>query len=188
MRFAVAVVCAVGCTFHPGVVTNDDGAPSDAPKTTTDGRPPIDASIDAPIDAPGCPAGFAMLPGAPSRYRIYGWTSSNTTNQSRSFGNAAAACAAQGAHLAIADSAAEANALAGAIPVNPASNYFWDGVTDGAVEDVWLTVLGAIPAYLPWEGTQPNGGTSDNCGLMSTSSLLYDWACNASYPFACECE
>ena len=187
MRFAVAVVCAVGCSFNPGTTTTGDSALIDTPRTTDDTMRPIDAAIDAPPDAAKCP-GYVMLAGAPSMYRIYGWTNSGSTDQSRPFANAAATCAAQGTHLAIADSAAEANALVAAIPVNPVSNFFWNGVTDGVAENVWITVLGTVPAYLPWAGSQPNGGTNDNCALMATNSLLYDWPCNASYPFACECE
>jgi len=187
MRRGIAIVFAAGCSFHDGTLPDDGARAADAARG--DGTAPL---IDArPIDAPDaatCPPGFALIAGAPttSRYRIYGWSSS--TNQSRNFATAVGTCSAQGAHMAIADSPQEAGALAAAIPVNPASNYFWDGVTDAALETVWITVVASPAAYLPWASMQPNGGAAANCGLLSTGAQLYDWDCNASYPFACECD
>jgi len=142
------------------------------------------------VDAPtlNCPADFMSLPGAPtgSRYKIYSWSQSNDLGAF--FPTAESTCSGQSSHLAIADDAAEASALATAIRVDPSTPYFWDGLTDQGHEGTWLTIKNQTPSYMMWAPGQPNGGTSANCALM-TGGLVYDWGCSAyRYPFACECE
>jgi len=176
------------CSFNSPSVGQDSGA-----------LPPPDViTIDAPgihdappvVDAPSlnCPADFVSLPGAPttSRYKIYSWSQSNDLGAF--FPTAETTCSGQSSHLAIADDANEASALAAAIHVDPNTPYFWDGLTDEGHEGTWLTVTSQTPSFLTWAPGQPNGGTSANCALMN-NGLAYDWGCGAyRYPFACECE
>jgi hypothetical protein len=145
--------------------------------------------VDSPTQV-NCPNGFVQLAGAPStsRYKIYSWSSAPGHDQGQFVPDAEQTCAGQMSHLAIADDANEAAALAAAIKVDPNTPYFWDGLTDEGHEGTWLTVLGQTPSYLRWGVGQPNGGTGANCALMN-GGLAYDWGCSAyAYPFACECE
>jgi hypothetical protein len=189
-----------GCSFHAPSTnamgsdsgTDDSGILPPPPDGAhdPDAPPPVDAGlVDSPAQV-NCPSDFTPLAGAPStsRYKIYSWSPNHGQDQSMFVPDAEATCTAQMSHLAIADDAAEAAALAGAIRVDPKTPYFWDGVTDAGHEGTWLTVLGGTPAYLMWAPGQPNGGTQANCALMN-GGLLYDWGCTAyRYPFACECE
>jgi hypothetical protein len=49
-------------------------------------------------------------------------------------------------------------------------------------------VLGGDATYLPWGSMQPSGSTQQNCVLVGTDGLLYDFECNGVAPFACECD
>ncbi|HWO26639.1 MAG TPA: C-type lectin domain-containing protein [Kofleriaceae bacterium] len=144
--------------------------------------PPVEAGIDAPvdapaIDAPGEPAicrsdpRYASLGALPHRYR--------TVLALTSWSQAKAACAADGAYLAIPGDATEAAALDGD----------WMGLTDVAVEGQWLTVFGAPAPFLPWGAGEPAGGTGKNCArLGSTPALLEARDCNDTRDYVCECD
>ena len=123
------ILMAGGCSYGSPVVTRDSGAQP----------PPGDVmAIDAPaieeapplIDAPSlnCPADFMPLPGAPvgSRYKIYGWSPRNDLGAF--FPTAESTCMGQSSHLAIADDAAEASALAQAIRGRLNTPDFWSGM------------------------------------------------------------
>lgn len=117
-------------------------------------------------------------------YKIYGWS---RDTKGLSFFQANQLCAGSTTHLAVIDSAQEAAALRTAIAVNPRAPYFWNGITDAATEDSWLTVTGAVPTFLPWAQNEPNGGTRSNCALAANGNL-YDGPCTSIFPFACECD
>lgn len=171
------------CSFSPQTPLATDGAPADSWDARTDGGlPPSDAG-DAP-PPPGCPADYAHIGQLASKYKLYGWS---RDKKGLSFSQASALCAGTKTHLAVIDSAAEAIALGAAIAVNPKSPYFWDGVTDVATENSWLTVVGAAPLYLPWGQNEPDGGALADCTLAANGKI-YDWFCATPYPFACECE
>ena len=157
---------------HPG-----DGRTVDAP---ADARSTIDARV--------CPAGYATVPGAPatSKYKLFGNAPSNDQGNTWTAGKGL--CDADGTHLVIVETAAEAIALGAVIPLAPSSPYYWEGITDAAQEGVWLTVLGTAATYLPWSPGQPNGGTGANCALADAPGSLYDFDCNGYEAFACECE
>src|SRR5262245_50662969 len=128
VRWTVILILG-GCFRSPGLGEGSGAQPPPGDTITID-VPPI---MDAPpvIDAPtlNCPADFMPLPGAPpgSRYKIYSWSQSNDLGAF--FPTAQTTCSGQSSHLAIADDAGEASALATAIHVDPNTPYFWDGLT-----------------------------------------------------------
>jgi hypothetical protein len=135
-----------------------------------------------------CPAGYATLSGAPatSKYKLFGNAPNNDQGNTWSAGKAT--CEADGTHLVIVETAAEAIAIGAAIQLDPMSPYYWEGITDAAQENTWVTVLGGAATYLPWAATQPNGGTGANCALFDAAGNLYDFDCVGYEAFACECE
>jgi hypothetical protein len=69
----------------------------------------------------------------------------------------------------------------------------WTGVIDDqntAIDNDFITVLGAPATYLPWGALQPSGGTED-CVLMGDTVappyVLYDWPCTGPHVHICEC-
>jgi len=142
-----------------------------------------DAAIDGGFTVPdglGCPVGYAILTGVPNRvYRRIGtaetWDSQVT------------ACRADGAnvYLAIPDSATELQAI-----LTLASSDVWVGIGDAVTENSFVTVLGGVPAFLPWAANQPDdsGGGSDCVMALSASATYDDRRCITTASAVCECE
>lgn len=172
LRLAVLIGAMSGCAFSGSTGTPPDAAPD----AIVDG-PQEDAMPDAPMLK--CPTGYEVVPNAPatSRYR--------KLIKPEMHAKQAAICQAEGTHLVVLDSAAEASAVA-AYAV-PAMTFFWIGASDAAVETVWLTAKNAPAAYLPWSRGEPNGGLAENCGLQN-GAALFDFPCARSYASVCECE
>jgi hypothetical protein len=180
----LGLVLVTACSFRTnGGASAPDGTVPDARQA--------DAAIDAPVAidaAPLCPGNYALVAGAPptSKYRLFSYDADE--GGTVSWTEAKQTCATDGTHLIIVDTAAEASAIAMQLHFAPQSPFFWEGVTDQAHEDMWKTVLGGDATYLPWGSMQPSGSTQQNCVLVGTDGLLYDFECNGVAPFACECD
>lgn len=142
-----------------------------------------DASIDgnAPLpDGLGCPVGYATLTGVPNH--VYRRIATSTSWDSQ-----VTACRDEGAnvYLAIPDDATELQAI-----LTLASSDVWVGISDIATENSFVTVLGGVPAILPWAATQPDdsGGGSDCVLALSASATYDDRRCPALAIAVCECE
>jgi hypothetical protein len=197
VRAVVVLSLLAGCSFR----AHSSSPPIDATGGTVDTpRGSNDAAIDAPvmlIDAPPdaptthtCPAGYNAVQGAPatSKYKLFSFGTGGA-DQTAGFTAANQACATDGTHLIIAETAAEAAAIGAQLQYAQSWPYFWDGVTDAAQEGSWKTVLGGDATYLPWASGQPSGGTAQNCAVFDQAGvLLYDYDCITASPFACECE
>jgi hypothetical protein len=172
LRVAVLIGLASGCAFSGSTGSTPDAAPD----AIVDG-PLEDATPDGPTLK--CPNGYEVVPGAPatSRYR--------KLTKPEMHAKQVATCLAEGTHLVVIDSAAEASAVA-AFAVPPMM-FFWVGASDAVVETVWMTAKNAPAAYLPWAAGQPNGGALENCALQN-GGALFDFPCNRSYASVCECE
>lgn len=117
-----------------------------------------------------------------ARYRVVsGFTSTYLDSvQDASWDDARAACVADGAHLAIAETAGEASL---------AAIGDWLGISDVAVEGEWRTLDGALATYLPWAAGQPDGGATENCvRLDDATQTIEDRACADLRDYTCECE
>jgi hypothetical protein len=158
------VVTSVGCGrigFAP--VTGD------APPTAIDAR-------QFQLDAGECPPGYQF--NDPSCYRYGGdaagvlWTV------------AEAICEADGAHLVIVDSAAEAVYIDGLPGGNSIAH--WVGTTDRVTEGTLRHVTGTTPSFLPWSPGEPDGGTAENCVEFLDSQQLGTTRCDLPNEYLCE--
>lgn len=90
-------------------------------------------------------------------------------------------CAADEAHFAIPDDAAEISAIQLGVGA-------WIGISDIAIEGVWITVDARPATYLPWGANEPSGGTNENRVELYVSTFndlnCVDHRRNA----LCECE
>lgn len=159
----VALLVVAGCgrvAFDPTAAAPADSGEPDTPRDgpETDGTPPACLTNTA----------YTTKAGLANRYRegvpLVAW------------GVARSSCQADGADLWIPQSVVELSAWSGD----------WVGLTDDAVEGVWLTVEGVPATFLPWEPLQPDGGSAENCA-RSTSGLLEDRDCSDLRDFVCEC-
>lgn len=159
----------------------DAGVTDGGTDSSTDAAP--DAPMtDAPMtDAPtGCPAGYAPLPGVSSTH-LYrklvtpaGWT-----NQRTACGNEPA-----NVYLAIPNDAIELQALA-----TLATADFWVGISDAAIEGMYVDVHGAVATFLPWAASEPdNNGNQDCVRARSSPAQLETLTCGTPAIAICECE
>lgn len=191
MRAIWLFVALAGCGFT-GTSAGGGNPPATDGSTTVDGAQAIDAApstVDAPVqppdappDAPAansCGSGYVTIAGAgTSTYRKVNtpaqWNTAKTDCEND--GN--------GAHLVIPTDKAEGALIYAYVNPDTDSPYFWAGIEDMNDDGVWKTVLGDTYANPPWGPSQPD---NDDCVLIGSSGSFYDWACNASQEYACEC-
>ena len=144
------------------------------------GESGIDAgadATDATLDAAAACTSYLTLPDAPHRYRSIAtnasWFSQRTS------------CAADGGYLAIPDDLVELTAITTLAGTSPS----WVGLTDDATEGTFVTVLGAVATFLPWDTGEPNDtpGAAD-CVRASPAHQLADDRCTTARAAICECE
>jgi len=181
-RLAVLAVLA-GCRFgfevggadsavDPDATLDGDGVPIDAP-------PAIDMAIDmmADMTASACPGNYVDVGVGASRYRLIATPTDDWTVLE-------ALCEAEGQHLVVLDSQAEADAvrvLGGGMDV-------WVGVTDRIVELEWRSVTDQLPSFLPWSTPPTLGG--DDCIDWDTGAAneFDEQSCSSGRPGICECD
>ncbi|MEZ4366049.1 MAG: C-type lectin domain-containing protein [Kofleriaceae bacterium] len=121
----------------------------------------------------------------------------NPFAETASFAKAQARCAADGAHLLITETLAEADALwdhiEAEVPGDPHTNddtgYYRVGVARASVNAMWIDVLGRPFEPPAWGPGQPDDGPSNSeCLLLGEGGEHWDWNCDADQEFACECE
>ncbi|GFG32041.1 hypothetical protein Cfor_06834, partial [Coptotermes formosanus] len=98
-------------------------------------------------------------------------------------------CEKEGAHLAIVNSEAEAKFLSSLW--TSSSDWAFIGTHDLYVEGTYVTIYNETlhdAGYDRWYVGEPNGGTSENCGVMNRNTLLGNFFCNRPLPFFCELE
>jgi hypothetical protein len=193
----LAILVAVPACYDPSLVV---GAPC------PDGHCPGDQVCD--LGAPGGPVCVDELehhpPDAPvartcgpSFSAVTGATTGATYRavpMRATFDAAEAACALDGAHVAVIDDDAEARALDAFLADDPSSPYFWVGVGDWSSEGEYTTVAGARATYLPWGNDQPTGASDpdEDCALQGTEDsgepgALFDYECDGLQYYVCEC-
>jgi hypothetical protein len=89
-------------------------------------------------------------------------------------------------YLAVPDDATELQAI-----LTLAASDVWVGIGDAATENTFVTVLGGVPAILPWAAGQPDdsgGGGSDCVMALSASATYDDRRCSTTAIAVCECE
>ena len=67
---------------------------------------------------------------------------------------------------------------------------FWIGLTDSEMEGQWRWVNGGRRNFSSWMRigpvSEPNGGTSENCVVLSTGGHWKDQSCSEKHPFICK--
>ncbi len=95
------------------------------------------------------------------------------------------ACEGMGYHLVIIDDSAEGTTLE-SVTLLPS----WIGLGDAAIDDDWEWLDGtSLGAYDPWESSQPDGGTDENCVLVNFDGQRGEWGdaeCDDRNRFICE--
>lgn len=150
-----------------------DGGSDTAPADASDDAPVVDLAV-TDMMASACPGNYVDV-GVGSRYRLITTTDDWILLE--------AACEADGQHLVVLDSLAEANAvisLAGGADT-------WVGVTDRIVELEWRSVTNVLPTFLPWSPTPTI--SIDNCVDWEVGANTFDnQSCDSSRQGICECD
>ncbi|KAK7066816.1 galactose binding [Halocaridina rubra] len=72
------------------------------------------------------------------------------------------------------------------ISMSPANNV-WILVDDSAVENQWVNkVTGQTVNYTNWHPAEPNGGTNENCVVLTQSRRWGDYPCSLKFSYVCE--
>lgn len=165
---ALVVSLLVGCGFSvPDGAGN--GAGSDA---STDTEP----VVDAPRFHPACatdPA-YVAMPDGGHRYRKV-----DATNYDGGIDR----CTADGAHLAVIDSAEE-NAFVSTL----AGGDVWIGLDDLTTEGTFRWVTGATSAYRSFGANEPNDNGTEDCTYQKTDGKWNDTKCTDNRAAICECD
>ncbi|KAK7007470.1 galactose binding [Halocaridina rubra] len=66
-------------------------------------------------------------------------------------------------------------------------NDVWILVEDSAAENQWVNkVTGQSVNYTNWNAVEPNGGTNENCVILTQSRKWEDYPCSARFSYVCE--
>ena len=160
----------------------DDGNPDVNPdaEEVCDG---IDNDCSGTPDLGVCPCDVEILDGHP--YQVC--TEDVPWEEARDL------CSDTGYHLATLDSERENRRLATVLEAYGSSTSYWIGYNDLDVEGEWAWEDGSPSGFESWNLAtgEPNGGTSENCGMMYVQ--LYDWhgrwndeSCTSGKRYVCE--
>jgi hypothetical protein len=152
-----------------------DGGPGDGPPIGGDG-PMTDGPGAGPCMTSGA---YAAIPSVPNGHTYRVLTLAATWQQQRD------KCAADSAHLAIPEDTTE---LAGMLVLG--GSQLWVGITDLALENTFVTVLGPPATFLPWANGQPDNKPQPDADCAQadpTDQRLYDEKCGGAYRAVCEC-
>jgi len=94
-------------------------------------------------------------------------------------------CKSLGGYLAVVSEAQEMAAIQGyLISIGDTSYMYIDG-SDAATEGVWVRESGDVMTYTGMNGVEPNGGSGENCLVVSTN-VIGDYPCSNTVPAICE--
>ncbi len=169
---AVAFLAAIcgGCGFHvpanPGDDTTVDAAVDAFVEPAPDAFVPLGACVTSPKYTTG-----------PDGHRYF-----KTATTDRDGG--VDACAADGAHLAVLETAAE-----DAYVHTFAAGDVWIGYDDLKTEGTFRWVTNSSAAYEHFEGSEPNDSGVEDCTYVHASDGTWnDTNCGDQRPAICECE
>jgi hypothetical protein len=170
-RHALIAIVLAGCGFHVSAAGTDQ--PGDSAQ-------PIDAALDASdafVPLPACmmSASYAAGPDG-HRYR--------KTAPTLRYDDAIDACHADGAHVAVINSAAE-NTFA---MQTAAGSDLWLGFDDLTTEGIFRWITGAS-SFTAWGVGEPNDQFgSEDCAYLRSDGTWNDTDCGDTRAALCECE
>jgi hypothetical protein len=147
------------------------------------GEESIDAGVGTDVrpdamQAPGCPAGYVVVPGQSGGYR-YVATADDWLAAEQDCENDGS-----GTHLAVVGGGNEIDAIKDLPPGGDTT--LWIGASDRVTEGTYLTVLDTPQTYLPWDLSQPTGA-GQNC-IAADEDNFRDDDCMQSREYVCECD
>lgn len=171
IRAAASIACLgawawAGCSFKGPRLDPADAAPEDA---AADAPPP-----DAPY-VPACMTDPSYNNNAGHRYK--------RLSQDANYDTAIERCAADGAHLAVVETAAENSYLRGLH-----NDDMWIGFDDLTEEGVFRWVNGASVDFVGWSSGEPNDNGVEDCTYLRTNGSWNDTSCADQKRPVCECE
>jgi hypothetical protein len=173
---AAALACLAAwsaCSFRsPGAGTGGTAEPDAGP-----------ADPDAPAaDAPRCMTDATYQQNAVTGHRY------KVLSPGTNYDTAIDRCAADGAHLAVVDSAAESTILAGILTAAAGTgSEAWIGFDDLTVEGDFKWVTGAA-GYNGFTGGEPNNTNNEDCTGFRADGTWHDFGCESSKRPLCECD
>lgn len=144
-----------------------------------DGPAPIlDASPDAPPDAPSCPPDYMALAGGGTKlYRL--------VVEPAPWANQRATCRADssGSQLAVPGNADELQAIS-----TLAGTDAWIGIYDAPLEGSYITSYNELATFLPWAADEPdNMGNQDCVRALVGGVAIETQLCATASVAVCEC-
>lgn len=182
LRLAIVLLAGAGC----GKQLNADFCDAHPADDRCMGES-VDVLLDGGRgDAETCPIRYTVTFGMTSRYRV--------VDDVVSWEAAEADCADDGTttHLVVLNNDAERLALT---PYATAERHI--GYTDTRSEGTWIPITNDPDVYAdlvalsspPWNGGEPNEGTSGNCLALSTNLDFRDRSCaSQAAAYVCECD
>lgn len=194
MRWGILACVVTACTYSPpgdspGSPSNSgDDQPGDAAGVDPDGPTPTDSTTPPDTSTMAACTGYqAVANASPAGAKYRGVSTRMTWPQAR------ANCQGDGGDLVVVDNDAEGAAIIQLAqdPGPQNSPFIWVGLEDDpntAADNDFITVRGGPATFTPWGSQQPSGG-SQNCVLIGDDSShdLFDFGCNATQVFVCEC-
>jgi hypothetical protein len=122
-------------------------------------------------------AAFDLVQASGARYAII--------STPMTWSEAQSACNALGMDFATFPSQATATEVHSQVVAALNISGYWIGATDSALEGAWRWTSGQSLLYGNWTSGEPNGGTIENCLLVSSSGQWVDQSCQTSFPALC---
>ena len=72
------------------------------------------------------------------------------------------------------------------IKVSSSTEFYWIGLTDKEEEGKWVWSDGSNNVWKNWRGNEPNGGTAENCVVISHDGKGIDVSCSKPRFFVCK--
>jgi hypothetical protein len=155
------------------------GCRLDLPEARIDASADGQPTADAPPDAPAIPA--CMLD---PTYSSFGGHRFKVLPQAVDYDSAIDGCAADGAHLAVIDSAAENDF---ARTLHP-SFEVWIGLDDLNVEASFRWITGAPSSGFFFTANEPNDNQGEDCTQQQSAGTWNDTGCETALRPLCECD
>jgi len=195
VRWITVFVALAGCGFRVTLASDAAVGSDTIVDDAVDADQPIDATIDEPVVA-SCPTSYIALGNLSSRYFL---RTNGSTIRTHHLG-----CVADGAHLAVIDTASEAAVVrqlvdgTTGLPTSSYGPFVFAGSAQRPNQTMtttgWISATGAFTSQPFWQNGEPNDlpggedGGEQFIAIWRDHDLLVDIAGNGSFAALCECD